>query len=78
MTTSWSYITGNCTDVMNEHNEGQFRFIFADPPYNMGLQNTNDLQRPDGSYVNSVDDDWDDWNSQTDFINFNRKLFKSH
>jgi modification methylase len=31
--------------------------VFADPPYNLQLQ--NDLKRPDDSKVDAVDDDWD-------------------
>ena len=48
---------GDCVEVMNSLPEGSVDLIFADPPYN--LQLGVDLQRPDNSRVDGVDDAWD-------------------
>jgi modification methylase len=48
---------GDCVEVMNSLPEGSVDLIFADPPYN--LQLGGDLQRPDNSRVDGVDDAWD-------------------
>src|SRR5690606_3367000 len=44
--------------------------VFADPPYNLQLQ--NDLKRPDDSKVDAVDDDWDKFSSFAAYDNFTR------
>jgi DNA modification methylase len=33
----WSIITGDCIDVMTRMDPGSARLIFADPPYNIGV-----------------------------------------
>jgi len=50
-------IQGDCIDIMNMLPEGSIDLIFADPPYNLQLQQT--LHRPDQSLVDAVDDAWD-------------------
>jgi DNA modification methylase len=54
-------IQGDCVDVMNSLPEGSIDLIFADPPYNLQLQ--NDLHRPDMTKVAAVSDDWDQFDS---------------
>lgn len=49
-------LQGNCIDVLNSLPEKSVDLIFADPPYNLQLQ--NDLFRPDLSKVDAVDDNW--------------------
>jgi len=44
--------------------------IFADPPYNLQLQ--QDLVRPDQSRVDAVDDDWDKFDSPAVYDDFTR------
>jgi DNA modification methylase len=44
--------------------------IFADPPYN--LQLGGDLNRPDGSHVDAVTDDWDKFDSFAAYDAFTR------
>jgi len=44
--------------------------VFADPPYNLQLEQT--LSRPDQSVVDAVTDDWDKFDSFADYDNFTR------
>ena len=48
---------GDCAEVMRRLPAGSAKLVFADPPY--FLQLGGELRRPDGSIVDSVDDDWD-------------------
>ena len=50
-------IQGNCMDVLPGLPEASVDMIFADPPYNLQLQ--QELRRPNNSLVDAVDDDWD-------------------
>ncbi|RYY47316.1 MAG: site-specific DNA-methyltransferase [Sphingomonadales bacterium] len=45
--------------------------IFADPPYN--LQLGGDLNRPDGSHVDAVTDEWDKFDSLSAYDSFTRE-----
>ncbi|WP_066798383.1 site-specific DNA-methyltransferase [Sphingomonas soli] len=45
--------------------------IFADPPYN--LQLGGDLNRPDGSHVDAVTDEWDKFDSLSAYDRFTRE-----
>jgi site-specific DNA-methyltransferase (adenine-specific)/modification methylase len=45
--------------------------IFADPPYNLQLK--GDLLRPDSSMVDAVNDEWDQFESMTAYVEFSRK-----
>ncbi|MBK6706391.1 MAG: site-specific DNA-methyltransferase [Sphingomonadales bacterium] len=47
----------DCIEAMRSLPDACVDMVFADPPYN--LQLGGDLQRPDGSQVDAVDDDWD-------------------
>jgi modification methylase len=49
---------------------GSIDLVFADPPYNLQLQ--NDLKRPDDSKVDAVDEDWDQFESFAAYDEFTR------
>ncbi|OWY23070.1 site-specific DNA-methyltransferase [Sphingobacteriales bacterium UPWRP_1] len=48
---------GNCLDWLQKMPENSVDLIFADPPYNLQLQ--NDLYRPNQTKVDGVFDNWD-------------------
>lgn len=48
---------GNCIEILNTLPENSVDLIFADPPYNLQLQ--NDLYRPNLSKVDAVNNQWD-------------------
>lgn len=52
---------GDCREVLSRLPEKCVDLIFADPPYNLQLQNT--LMRPNQTVVDSVDDHWDQFAS---------------
>ena len=49
-------LVGDCIDHMNALPAGSVDLIFADPPYNLQLE--QGLTRPDQSKVDAVDDDF--------------------
>ncbi len=61
---------GDCVEVMNSLPENSVDLIFADPPYN--LQLGGDLQRPDNSRVDGVDDAWDQFDNFKAYDDFSR------
>jgi len=50
--------------------DNTFDMIFADPPYNMQLQ--NELYRPNNTKVDAVDDEWDKFNSFGHYDEFSK------
>ncbi|MFM8319804.1 MAG: site-specific DNA-methyltransferase [Chloroflexota bacterium] len=50
-------LQGDCTEVLAQLPEKSVDLVFADPPYNLQLQ--QDLYRPNMTRVDAVDDDWD-------------------
>ena len=54
-------IVGDCIEELKLLPEASIDLVFADPPYN--LQLNNELFRPDNSRVDAVDDDWDKFGS---------------
>ena len=50
-------IHGNCIDILASLPEKSVDLIFADPPYNLQLE--NELLRPNQTAVDGVDDEWD-------------------
>jgi site-specific DNA-methyltransferase (adenine-specific) len=54
-------IHGDCVEVMNSFPPASIDLIFADPPYNLQLQ--NELHRPNMTKVDAVDDEWDKFDS---------------
>jgi DNA modification methylase len=61
-------LQGNCIKILNSFPENSVDLIFADPPYNLQLQ--NDLYRPDLSKVDAVKDKWDKFSSFAEYDAF--------
>lgn len=64
-------IQGDCSEVLNSLPEGSIDLIFADPPYNLQLQ--NDLWRPNHTKVEAVNDHWDQFSSLQAYDDFSEK-----
>jgi modification methylase len=64
-------IVGDCIDELRLLPEASVDLVFADPPYN--LQLNNELYRPDNSRVDAVDDDWDKFGSFSAYDTFTRE-----
>ena len=54
-------ILGDCVEILNSFPEKSVDLIFADPPYNLQLENT--LWRPNMTQVDAVDDQWDQFDN---------------
>ena len=63
-------LVGDCVSHMNALPAGSVDLIFADPPYNLQLE--QGLTRPDQSRVDAVDDDWDKFESFAHYDVFTR------
>ncbi len=63
-------LVGDCIDHMNSLPAGSVDLIFADPPYNLQLE--EGLTRPDQSRVDAVDDEWDKFESFAHYDAFTR------
>jgi len=63
-------LEGDCIAALNGLPAASVDAVFADPPYN--LQLGGDLQRPDHSMVDAVDDDWDKFESFRAYDDFTR------
>jgi len=63
-------VQGDCVEVMNSMPAESVDLIFADPPYNLQLQ--NELHRPNMTRVDAVDDHWDKFASFEDYDEFSR------
>lgn len=61
---------GDCVEIMNSLPKESVDMVFADPPYN--LQLGGDLQRPNNSLVDAVDDEWDRFESLKTYDDFTR------
>jgi len=61
-------LSGDCAQVMNELPEQSVDMVFADPPYN--LQIHQELYRPNMTRVDGVDDEWDRFQSLTEYDRF--------
>jgi len=61
-------IPGDCVAAMDVLPERSIDLVFADPPYN--LQLNQELWRPDMSHVDAVDDSWDQFESFTAYDAF--------
>ncbi|WP_303619389.1 site-specific DNA-methyltransferase [Mariluticola halotolerans] len=68
-------LVGDCIDHMNSLPEGSVDLIFADPPYNLQLD--QGLTRPDQSKVDAVDDDWDKFDSFAHYDAFTNAWLKA-
>jgi modification methylase len=63
-------LVGDCVAELSRLPEASIDLVFADPPYNLQLENA--LLRPDQSLVDAVDDDWDKFSSFADYDAFTR------
>jgi modification methylase len=63
-------LPGDCVEVLNALPEKSVDLVFADPPYN--LQLNNELWRPNHTRVDAVDDDWDHFENFADYDRFTR------
>jgi len=61
-------LQGDCVDVLNGLPEKSVDVIFADPPYNLQLENK--LIRPNETEVDAVNDDWDKFVSLDEYDKF--------
>ncbi len=66
-----SILAGDCIEIMSKLPEKSVDLIFADPPYNLQLQ--NELWRPNMTLVDAVDDEWDQFDSFADYDSFTRR-----
>jgi modification methylase len=64
-------LDGDCIEAMRTLPDASIDCVFADPPYN--LQLGGDLDRPDGSRVDAVDDEWDRFDSFATYDRFTRE-----
>jgi DNA modification methylase len=64
-------LPGDCIEVMSSLPAKSVDLIFADPPYNLQLQ--NELWRPNLTIVDAVDDDWDKFDSVAAYDDFTRR-----
>src|ERR687890_892582 len=63
-------LVGDCIAELEKLPPESIDLVFADPPYNLQLENV--LTRPDASRVDAVDDDWDKFASFSDYDAFTR------
>lgn len=61
---------GDCTEVLASLPENSVDVVFADPPYNLQLQ--QELYRPNLTRVDAVDDSWDKFESFAEYDAFTR------
>jgi len=61
-------LDGDCVERLRELPDNSVDLVFADPPYN--LQLGGDLNRPDGSHVDAVTNDWDRFDSFKTYDDF--------
>jgi site-specific DNA-methyltransferase (adenine-specific) len=61
-------VQGDCLEVLKTFPESSVDLVFADPPYNLQLQ--QELWRPNMTRVNGVDDDWDKFASLAEYDAF--------
>jgi modification methylase len=63
-------LIGDCVAAMDRLPPASVDLVFADPPYNLQLENA--LSRPDQSVVDGVDDDWDKFADFAEYDAFTR------
>ncbi len=68
-------LVGDCIAHMNALPAGSVDLVFADPPYNLQLE--QGLTRPDQSRVDGVDDAWDKFDSFAHYDVFTRAWLKA-
>jgi site-specific DNA-methyltransferase (adenine-specific)/modification methylase len=63
-------LEGNCIEILSSLPEKSVDSIFADPPYNLQLQ--NELIRPNQTVVDAVNDKWDQFDNFAEYDQFTR------
>ncbi|MBB3808298.1 site-specific DNA-methyltransferase [Pseudochelatococcus contaminans] len=63
-------VLGDCIESLRRLPSQSVDMIFADPPYNLQLENA--LTRPDNSHVDAVNDEWDRFDSFAEYDAFTR------
>jgi DNA modification methylase len=61
-------ILGDSIEILKQIPDNSIDLIFADPPYNLQLE--NELYRPNETKVNGVNEDWDKFKSFEDYDSF--------
>ncbi|MBI2331193.1 MAG: site-specific DNA-methyltransferase [Chloroflexi bacterium] len=61
-------VQGDCVETLEQFPQESIDLIFADPPYN--LQLNQELWRPNNTQVDAVDDDWDQFASSEAYDRF--------
>ncbi len=64
-------LQGDCIEILNALPESSIDLIFADPPYNLQLQ--QQLWRPNSTLVDAVDDAWDQFSDVPAYDEFSRR-----
>ncbi len=64
-------ICGETIEELKKIPSNSVDLVFADPPYNLQLE--GDLQRPDNSKVDAVNDDWDQFSSFETYDKFSKE-----
>jgi modification methylase len=64
-------LPGDCIEILAQFPEASVDLVFADPPYNLQLQ--NDLYRPNMTRVDAVNDQWDKFASFKDYDEFTQE-----
>ena len=67
-------ILGDSIEIMKQIPDSSIDLIFADPPYNLQLE--NELYRPNETKVNGVSEEWDKFKSFEDYDDFTIKWLK--
>src|SRR3974377_163162 len=68
-------IVGDCIEELAKLPAQCLDLVFADPPYN--LQIDNELLRPNNTRVDGVDDDWDKFGSFAAYDDFPRRWLRA-
>jgi modification methylase len=64
-------IESDCAEILDTLHKKTIDLIFADPPYNLQLQ--NELHWPNMTKVGAVDDYWDKFESMRSYDDFTRE-----
>ena len=68
-------LVGDSIERINSLPESYVDLVFADPPYNLQLQ--QDLWRPNMTHVDAVNDEWDQFESFEAYDNFTRNWLQA-
>jgi site-specific DNA-methyltransferase (adenine-specific) len=68
-------ITADCVEIISTLPQDSIDLVFADPPYNLQLQ--QDLWRPNMTKVEAVDEDWDHFENKKVYDDFTVRWLKA-